>query len=219
LIRAPHRPPTRDDRHFDRWSRRYDRSPAQALIFGPVQRAVAEAVSARAGSVGAVLDIGCGTGRMLERLGGRFPGAALAGIDRSAGMLSAGHRLRPELRLCRGDAQALPHPDGCFDAVVTTVSFHHWSDRAAALGEVRRVLRPGGILALADISVDDLPRLPPRTGARVAARMTGMLPLRERRRLVEVAGLRVVDERPALLGRWIRVTVAQRPVADDAPPA
>src|SRR4029077_16696191 len=122
--------------------------------------------------------------------------------------------LRPGLRLSRSDAAALPHRDGCFDVVVTTVSFHHWSDRAAALGEVHRVLRPGGVLALADISVDDLPRLPARTRARVAARMTGMLPLRERHRLVEDAGLRVVDERPALLGRWIRITLAQRPAVE-----
>jgi len=128
----------RDDRHFDRWAARYDRSLTQSLLFGPVQRSVVAAVAPR-------LPPGA---RVLDRLRTALPGAALFGLDRSSGMTEAARHLRSYLRIERGTAESLPHPDGCFDAVVTTVSFHHWTDKVAAVAEVRRVLRPGGLLVL-----------------------------------------------------------------------
>jgi SAM-dependent methyltransferase len=49
-----------------------------------------------------------------------------------------------------GFAEQLPFPAASFDLVLTTMSFHHWADQAKALREVRRVLVPGGVFALAD---------------------------------------------------------------------
>ena len=69
-----------------------------------------------------------------------------------------------------------PHPDRCFDVVITTVSFHHWSDKSAALAEVFRVLRPGGLFALTDVSLDDLPARPRSLWALARQRMTGCRP-------------------------------------------
>lgn len=124
-------------------------------------------------------------------------------------MLSAARRVRPGLHLIRGTAEALPFPDQSLDMVTTTLSFHHWSDQPEALDEVRRVLRPGGLFALADVSVDDLPRVP--LVRLIAGRLLeGGLPLQARRRLLEAAGLRVVDEQRALYGRWIPLTIAER---------
>jgi len=175
-----HERQARDDRHFDRWSARYDRSFAQPLLFAPVHRSVVAAVAPRLPRSGAVLDIGCGTGQLLDRLGSARPGTALVGLDRSAGMVGAARAKRPHLQVEAGTAEALPHPDRCFDMVVTTLSFHHWSDRRAALGEVFRVLRPAGLFALTDMSIDDLPRHPAALWARARERMSGTPSLAER---------------------------------------
>ncbi|MGD0083332.1 MAG: class I SAM-dependent methyltransferase [Acidimicrobiales bacterium] len=197
-----------DELHFDVWSRTYDRSPMQVVFFGPIQRAVSATLASRLAS-GKLLDIGTGTGRLLELLGQERPQLALFGLDRSAGMLNAARQARAPLNLVRGAAEALPFPNESFDVVTSTLSFHHWSDQPEALSEVRRVLRPGGAFALADVSIDDLPRWKP---VRVVARhmVAHGLPLNERHRLLEGAGLQVVDERRAFHGRWIPLTVAER---------
>ena len=61
--------------------------------------------------------------------------------------------LAPHLQIDQGTAEALPHPDRGFDVVIATDSFHHWSDKSAALAEVSRMLRCGGLSALADVSL------------------------------------------------------------------
>ena len=199
-----------DDRHFDRWSARYDRSLGQPFLFAPVHRSVVAAVAPRLPEGAVVLDIGCGTGQLLERLGSTRPGATLIGVDRSAGMVGAARAARPHLKIEAGTAEALPHPDCSFDAVITTVSFHHWADKPAALAEVRRVLRPGGLFALTDVSVDDLPRRPAAAWERARRHMSDMPPLTERGRLIEAAGLRLLDAQKTLHGRWVTLTLAER---------
>lgn len=197
-----------DDARFDLWSRRYDRSLAQSAFFGPVQRALVSAVSSLV-EPKSVLDIGCGTGRLLEQLGSAAAGVLCFGVDRSSGMLMAARRIRPELSLSRAAAEALPFSDEAFDLVTTTVSFHHWSDRATSLSEVRRVLRPGGVFALADPAPDDIPgwQGPLRKWLH---RDRHMVPLAERNALVETAGLEIIETRRALLGHWVPLTLARR---------
>jgi ubiquinone/menaquinone biosynthesis C-methylase UbiE len=204
---------SRDDRHFDRWAKRYDRSGSQALLFEPVHRSVVAALGRRLRPESRVLDLGCGTGRLLERLGRLVPGTTRIGLDRSAGMAEQARRLRPELHVERGTAESLPHPDCSFDAVITTVSFHHWFDKNAALAEVARVLRPAGLLALTDVSLDDLPGRPGAFWALVRGRMSDMPAIADRDRLLTTAGLRVLDTLPTLHRRWITLTVAERPVS------
>jgi SAM-dependent methyltransferase len=96
-----------------------------------------------------VLEIGCGTGNLWRENAGRVPaGVTLVLADLSPGMLAeararlAGLPLAPELR--EADAQALPFPDESFDLVIANHMIYHVPDRARALREVRRVLRPGG---------------------------------------------------------------------------
>jgi ubiquinone/menaquinone biosynthesis C-methylase UbiE len=52
-----------------------------------------------------------------------------------------------------GAAESLPLSDSSVDVVLSSISFHHWSDQIAALREIIRVLRPGGCFCLADISM------------------------------------------------------------------
>jgi len=89
-----------------------------------------------------ILDLGCGTGSVLESLG-RFGDAV--GVDISPQALSLSRR-RGLRRLVLGSGDKLPFKDGSFDAVVALDCFEHIQDDMAALSESYRVLRPGGVL-------------------------------------------------------------------------
>jgi SAM-dependent methyltransferase len=98
-----------------------------------------------------VLDAGCGSGPLLAELHER--GAVATGIDASAGMIElARGRLGAEVDLRVADlADPLPFPDGAFDDVVSSLVLHYLQDWGPVLGELRRVLAPGGRLI---VSVD-----------------------------------------------------------------
>lgn len=104
----------------------------------------------------AVLDLGCGTGTLLQALVARQPGARFTGIDPDRQVLAiARRRLQRSARtveLVEGYAQDLPFPDQAFDLVISTLIFHHLPDpvKVCALGEVRRVLAPHGRFLLVD---------------------------------------------------------------------
>jgi len=103
-----------------------------------------------------VLDIGTGTGRLLELLAPRI-GTGI-GIDASRAMLAlARARLsRPGLQHCtvrQADMYRLPFPDGAFDLAVLQMVLHYAEDPAAAVAEAARVLRPGGRLLVVDLAL------------------------------------------------------------------
>ena len=93
------------------------------------------------------LDVGCGNGAFTELLATRCAPAELTGIDPSEGQLSFA-RERPGTRgatYVQGDAMALPFPDGSFDAAVMALVLFFVPDPARGLGEMRRVIAPGGL--------------------------------------------------------------------------
>lgn len=104
-----------------------------------------------------VLDVGCGTGNLLLTLARRHPGVELAGLDPDARMLARAQRKARRAGVAvswqRGFGQELPYPDGSLDRVFSSAMLHHLDPQAkdALLAEVRRVLRPDGMLVLADI--------------------------------------------------------------------
>jgi ubiquinone/menaquinone biosynthesis C-methylase UbiE len=65
-------------------------------------------------------------------------------------MVSEAARLNPQATFRLAAAESLPFPDQTADAVMTSLSFHHWSNQAKGLQEIARVLRPGGLFCLAD---------------------------------------------------------------------
>ena len=93
-----------------------------------------------------VLDVASGPGHVAAGAAGR--GAAVVGVDIAEGMLSLARRLHPELEFRRGDAEALPFPDGSFDAVVANFLMLHVGRPEQVVDEFARVLVPGGRLAL-----------------------------------------------------------------------
>jgi ubiquinone/menaquinone biosynthesis C-methylase UbiE len=98
-----------------------------------------------------VLDVGCGTGIQLACY--QQAGCRVTGIDASPAMLElARRRLGQGASLYLGDAAAMPYPGQAFDLVMAATVLHEMPAkvRAAALGEMQRVLRPGGRILLID---------------------------------------------------------------------
>ena len=93
-----------------------------------------------------VLDLGCGTGKLLQR----FP--AGVGVDLSLEMLHGARGRRPDARLVQASATALPFADASFDAAVSAFVLRNLRDLAGAFSELHRVVRPGGAVALVDIT-------------------------------------------------------------------
>jgi ubiquinone/menaquinone biosynthesis C-methylase UbiE len=139
-------------RFFDVWSAFYRRT-FFGLELRRIQRRAIELAAIKPHE--RVLDLGCGPGDGTTRIASG--GATAIGLDYSEGMLEkARHEAGTRGRLTRGDAGRLPFKDGAFDKVVCTNSFHHYPDHFAALKEVRRVLKPGGVLVLVDPRADNL---------------------------------------------------------------
>lgn len=108
---------------------------------------------------GRLLDVGCGTGGLAERLAGwGVTPARYLGVDRSPAMLAvaATKRSLAGAGWVAADAAALPVRDASWDTVVSASSLHDWTRPAAALREARRALRPGGRLLLLDWCADGI---------------------------------------------------------------
>jgi SAM-dependent methyltransferase len=101
-----------------------------------------------------VLDVGCGTGVFLPLLAEVVgPTGRVAGVDRAAAFVEqarARTRALDMVRVDEGDVYALPYPDGAFDAAHCERVLLHLDDPTAALREMRRVVRPGGRVIVAE---------------------------------------------------------------------
>lgn len=89
-----------------------------------------------------ILDLGCGPGSITRGLG---PGTV--GLDAHAVAI-------PGVPVVEGDGARLPFPDGSFDAVYANAVLQHVADAAVVVAEVRRVVRPGGVVGVGDVDWD-----------------------------------------------------------------
>jgi ubiquinone/menaquinone biosynthesis C-methylase UbiE len=195
---------------------------AAAALFGGRRaahyRRLLAASGARAGE--RVLDVGSGPGyfaRMLARAVG--PGGSVTGIDAAPEMTAYAARKARRLPQCSfrsGTAESLPFPDGAFDLVVSSLVMHHLTDdvRGRAVAEMRRVLRPGGRLLLADAAA-------PSGGIwGLLARVSGAAEMHRRVPALEplVAGAGFAEVRCGDVPPWLRYVSAVSAGGSTPPP-
>lgn len=119
-----------------------------------------------------ILEVGFGPGVALAQLLGRVPNGTVTGVEASTSMArQARDRFRDaiaerRLKIHTGDAAPLPFDEGTFDKVSATHVVYFWPDQVATVGELRRVLRPGGVLA---VGYQEQDRMPPRAAQGLAA--------------------------------------------------
>ncbi|MBV8735731.1 MAG: class I SAM-dependent methyltransferase [Alphaproteobacteria bacterium] len=125
----------------------------QALV--PLRQALAEHRAERLGRPPQLLDLACGTGVFLREVKGNWPRLHVTGLDLSPHYLAVAERTLAawsRVRLVEGAGEAMPFGDGEFDIVTCIYLFHELPPRVRrrVVGEIRRVLRPGGTLILVD---------------------------------------------------------------------
>ena len=130
---------------YDRWAASYgeNMNPVQVLEAEALARLLPDLRGQR------VLDLGCGKGR-VSRLALERGASATTGVDVSEAMLETAAASLPSARWVRADAQHLPFEAASFDVVVCALMIGHVPALEAALAEIARVLRPGGVLLLSD---------------------------------------------------------------------
>ena len=104
-------------------------------------------------SYDSLLDVGCGTGFLIDQLTKR-KAARYCGVDLSDEMIrvAKGKEIRGAQFLV-GSADRLPYPDESFDIVTCSQSFHHYPYPEKAMQEAKRVLKPGGLYILSDTGI------------------------------------------------------------------
>jgi demethylmenaquinone methyltransferase/2-methoxy-6-polyprenyl-1,4-benzoquinol methylase len=211
---------------FDKIAARYD-AMNRILSFGLDRSWRRRTVRALAlGDRPRVLDLATGTGDLAIDIARMHPGAQVIGLDPSHQMLAIARKklarrgLTDRVTLVAGDAQHLPYQDGEMDAATIAFGIRNVPDRTRALGEMARVVRPGGRVAVLELGE---PRrgfwaraarfhtryVVPRLGALVSGAreyrylqrsIAAFPPSAEFAALMERAGLHVIEVMPLTFG-------------------
>jgi len=200
------------EKSFD-YQKLYDRmapfyAPAMRLL--PMWRRYTEAVLPWLPGDGVILEIGPGPGLLLGQLAEHHP--QVFGLDLSPGMLRTAQRhlgqtaiLTP---LSQGNVARLPFAANSFDGLTATFIFSAVPDGLAAMQEMARVLRPGGVLALVDAGV-------PSDGNLIGAALARMWEkfgdfMRDEAALMREAGLEIIERREFGAFNSIRLVVGRK---------
>lgn len=224
---------------FDRIAHRYDLLN-RVLSLGVDQRWRRRTVRALAldhrAEGGRVLDLATGTADLALLIARRHPGLLVDGLDPSERMLEQGRAkirgagLAARVRLVTGDAESLPFPDATFEGVTIAFGIRNVPDRARGLSEMRRVTKPGGRVAVLELSEPGggllgriarfhVHTLVPRIGALLSGEreyrylqdsIAAFPPAEEFADMMRGAGLEVIRVAPLTLG-VCHLYVAERP--------
>lgn len=135
--------------NFDTIARTYDRLN-RLMTLGLDRRWRKRALR---GVQGNVLDVACGTGDMAVSLVER--GCTVTGIDLSEEMLAIARQKAPMVTFMIADAEHLPFPDASFDAVTCAFGVRNFVHLEQGLGEMLRVLKPGGRMVILELATPD----------------------------------------------------------------
>jgi SAM-dependent methyltransferase len=122
-----------DEHYIDRASREHAAEELRRGVTGPNAR---------------FMDIGCSSGFFLRLLRERFPGRAIVGADCILGPLERLSRSVPDIPLMQFDLLKCPWPDQSFDGLVLLNVLEHIEDDVAAVRQVSRILKPGGVAVI-----------------------------------------------------------------------
>ncbi|MGH7118573.1 MAG: class I SAM-dependent methyltransferase [Acetobacteraceae bacterium] len=169
-------------------------------------------------ATGRILDVACGPGIITEAVAATA--RAVVAFDLTPRMLESARQRcaaarRANVTFVGGDAARLPFPSAAFDATATRLSVHHFQEPAGPIGEMARVLRPGGVCVLADVtSSEDRDEAALHNAIEVLRDPSHvrMLPLSALCSLMTEAGLKIEDqavwERPREFLEWMTMTNA-----------
>lgn len=177
---------------FNRWAATYDRHWMQRIILEPIQRTVLQLAEEEVGRPSTILDVGCGTGKLLKSAGARFPVARLVGVDPAIEMVKHALASSPNgvIQFVQASAEALPFSDSSFELVLSTMTFHHWQNQARGIAEVARILTPGGRWILADFAASGFMK-----PIRSLLRLHHFQDRDHLQGVLQGAGLRIIEER------------------------
>lgn len=114
-----------------------------------------------------ILDLATGTGDLAMLLARKIERSTVTGLDLSEGMLAVGRkkiddaRLSDRITLQAGDCLNLPYPDNSFDCITIAYGVRNFQDIARGYAEMHRVLRPGGMLCVIELSTPQSPIVRP----------------------------------------------------------
>lgn len=134
---------------YDRVAREYAEHFYGELQGKPLDRELLDRFAERLRNAGPVCDLGCGPGQAARYL--RDRGVEMHGIDLSPGMVAEARRLSPDIPFSQGNMLALDSKDGAWAGIAAFYAIVHLlpEEIPRAFAEMKRVLRPGGLLLLA----------------------------------------------------------------------
>ena len=96
-----------------------------------------------------ILDVGCGTGALLKKMAAQNMICGF-GIDAEAKMIEVAQKNCPKMDIRQSRSENMPFYDQTFDVVTVCMAYHHFADKEGFALEAARVLKPGGVLYIAD---------------------------------------------------------------------
>jgi ubiquinone/menaquinone biosynthesis C-methylase UbiE len=162
-----------------------------------------------------LLDVGCGTGTLLRRLGARF---ACAGCDPADEMLERARAANPGAEFKMAPAEALPYGSGSFDAALCIEVIRYLTDPRPALLELARILRPGGLALVTFAPLATTTLYPLLNALTSRVRLPGLTHVRQHfhtvrraERLLDEAGFERVEVSARYFGPFIYLNRFSRP--------
>jgi len=135
---------------FDGVARGYDRTNAVLSMGSSALWRIATVRALELQSGDRVLDIAGGTGTSAKAI--ERAGASVVALDFSSGMVAEGRRRHPAIEFVVGDAEALPFESASFNAVTVSFGLRNFANPQVAIGEMYRVLKPGGRVVICEFS-------------------------------------------------------------------